>query len=278
MRKVSFAVLPSSSFSRDGSCRPGTCTRMRSVPWRWIDGSTVPSSLTRRSTIWIDCSTDWRMRSMMAGSVGGEPDQAAAGIDDVDRTLAGGAEDAAERLRQFAQLGQRRAADRRLRGCGTSTVVAADRRSGRCCRAALSRSTRRTSSRSVSSFSLRTALVSTSSRMCEPPCRSRPSTMWRCAQVGHDCTVCSGKKFGTAKTQTSKRREQDRRRLPAGEIKHRSGGPSGGLAIACAISSTRRPPSPARPWRARRSPSSASGAPARRRRSRPRPARRRPPW
>ena len=39
-----------------GSCKPGTCTRMRSVPWRWISGSTVPSSLTRRSTIWIDCS------------------------------------------------------------------------------------------------------------------------------------------------------------------------------------------------------------------------------
>ena len=52
--KSSLAVLPSSSFSRVGSCRPGTCTRMRSVPWRWISGSTVPSSLTRRSMIWID--------------------------------------------------------------------------------------------------------------------------------------------------------------------------------------------------------------------------------
>jgi hypothetical protein len=42
---------------------------MRSVPSRWISGSTVPSSLTRRSMIWIDCSTDWRTRSMIAGSL-----------------------------------------------------------------------------------------------------------------------------------------------------------------------------------------------------------------
>ena len=66
MRNSILAVLPSSSFSRVGSCRPGTCTRMRSVPWRWISGSTVPSSLTRRSTIWIDCSMVWRMRSVIA--------------------------------------------------------------------------------------------------------------------------------------------------------------------------------------------------------------------
>ena len=54
MRKSSFAVLPRISFSRDGSCRPGTCTRMRSMPSRWMVGSTRPSSLTRRSMIWID--------------------------------------------------------------------------------------------------------------------------------------------------------------------------------------------------------------------------------
>ena len=107
MRKSILAVLPSSSFSRVGSCRPGTCTRMRSVPWRWISGSTVPSSLTRRSTIWIDCSTDLpdaigdrRLRNR-------QPDQPAAGIADLEAALAAGAEQAAERLRQFAQLGQR---------------------------------------------------------------------------------------------------------------------------------------------------------------------------
>src|SRR5262249_43992729 len=68
----------------------------------------------------------------------------------------------------------------------------------------LSRTTRRTSSRSASTFSLRTALESTSSRMCEPPCRSRPSTRWRCAQRGQDCTTCSGKKLGIAKAQTTR--------------------------------------------------------------------------
>ena len=30
---------------------PGTCTRMRSAPWRWIDGSRVPVSSTRRRMI-----------------------------------------------------------------------------------------------------------------------------------------------------------------------------------------------------------------------------------
>jgi hypothetical protein len=53
---------------------------MRSAPWRWISGSTVPSSLTRRSTIWIDCSTVWRMRSVIAACGDGELDQAAAGV------------------------------------------------------------------------------------------------------------------------------------------------------------------------------------------------------
>src|SRR5262245_47754720 len=65
-----------------------------------------------------------------------------------------------------------------------------------------SRSTRRTSSRSCSSFSLRTAPVSTSRRRCEPPCRSRPSTTWRCAHFGQLWTVFSGKKFGTASRHT----------------------------------------------------------------------------
>ena len=66
MRNSILAVLPRMRLSSVGSCRPGTCTRMRSVPCRWITGSTVPSWLTRRSTIWIDCSIVCRMRSVMA--------------------------------------------------------------------------------------------------------------------------------------------------------------------------------------------------------------------
>jgi len=52
--KVSFAVWPRMSFRRCGSCRPGTWTRMRSEPCRWMIGSVVPSSLTRRPITSID--------------------------------------------------------------------------------------------------------------------------------------------------------------------------------------------------------------------------------
>src|SRR5579863_547305 len=66
-----------------------------------------------------------------------------------------------------------------------------------------SRSTRSTSSSSACSRSLRTALVSTWRRRLEPPCRSRPSTIWRCAQLGQCWTTLSGKKFGTANRHTT---------------------------------------------------------------------------
>jgi hypothetical protein len=81
---------------------------MRSSPCRWISGSTVPSSLTRRSTIWIDCSTDWRMRSVTAATRHGHADQPAAGIGHFHAALAAAAENAAERLRQVAQLSESR--------------------------------------------------------------------------------------------------------------------------------------------------------------------------
>ena len=129
MRKSSLAVLPSSSFSRVGSCRPGTCTRMRSMPWRWISGSTVPSSLTRRSTIWIDCSTDLPDALGDRGLRHGQADQPAAGVGDFEAALAAGAEQAAERLRQLAQLGQR---GRQIGVLGDADldVVGADREPG----------------------------------------------------------------------------------------------------------------------------------------------------
>ena len=122
------------------------------------------------------------MRSTIAGSVSVSRIRPPPAFCDIDRALAGGAQDAAERLRQLAQLGER------LLQIGLAD--AAPRPSCRGSRGApvqptrASRSTRRTSSRSVSTFSLRTSLVSTSSRMCEPPCRSSPSTMWRCAHAG----------------------------------------------------------------------------------------------
>src|ERR1700749_1599320 len=52
------------------------------------------------------------------------------------------------------------------------------------------------------SRSLRTEFPSTSSNRLDPPCRSSPSTMWRCAQDGQVRSVLSEKKFGTAKRHT----------------------------------------------------------------------------
>ena len=182
MRKSSLAVLPSSSIRRFGSPRPGTWIRMRSTPWRWITGSTVPSSSMRRVTIWIDCSTAWRTRSMIAGSVQVRRTRPPPTLLISTRALAGGAEQPAERLRQFPQLGQAL-----LQIAVANADFDAARRASPApgsARPCASRSTLRTSSRSCSTFSLRTAAVSTSSRRCEPPCRSSPSTTWRCAHFG----------------------------------------------------------------------------------------------
>ena len=216
----SLAVLPSSSLRRCGSCRPGTCTRMRSTPWRWISGSTVPSSLTRRSTIWIDCSTDWRMRSVIAGSRHGEPDQPAAGIGDIEAALAGGAEQAAERLRQLAQLGQRLLA----------IVAFADADFDACCRgspplpgcrARSSRSTRRTSSRNW--FELLLA----HRRWHRPRAggASRPADRGRarCAAAPISARSCTalGEEIRNGEKAHDQRRENDRQRLPPREIQHR---------------------------------------------------------
>src|SRR5215470_4673603 len=66
-----------------------------------------------------------------------------------------------------------------------------------------SRSVRNTSSRRLSRRCLRMSFWSTSSRMCEPPWRSRPSTSRRCAHAGQPLTICSGKKFGIVKLQAN---------------------------------------------------------------------------
>ena len=53
--KVSLAVRPSSALTCSGLSTPGSCTRMRSWPSRWIVGSLVPVSSMRRRMISIDC-------------------------------------------------------------------------------------------------------------------------------------------------------------------------------------------------------------------------------
>src|SRR5215813_5528577 len=154
----------------------------------------------RRSMIWIAWSTAWRTRSTIAGSVmviwrrpppwleissvrwPAPPRMPPSGCES-SRTLVS-------------------AVCKSLSRTTTSTLV--PRTTGALERPTrASRSTRRTSSRSCSSFSLRTAPVSTSSRRCEPPCRSRPSTTCRCAHFGQACTVFSAKKFGTASMHTN---------------------------------------------------------------------------
>jgi hypothetical protein len=50
---------------------PGTWTRMRSAPWRWIEASRVPSSSMRRRTTSIDWSTAALARLSRASSASG---------------------------------------------------------------------------------------------------------------------------------------------------------------------------------------------------------------
>src|SRR5690348_15827147 len=66
------------------------------------------------------------------------------------------------------------------------------------------RKTRSTSSLIDCNCSLRTAAESTSSNRCEPPCRSSPSTMCRCAQLGQRRITSSEKKLGKAKRHTTR--------------------------------------------------------------------------
>ena len=58
--KLSRAVWPMICSSSSADPTPGTCTRMRSAPWRWIDGSRVPASSTRRRMISrLCCMVRW---------------------------------------------------------------------------------------------------------------------------------------------------------------------------------------------------------------------------
>ena len=68
-RNTILAVRPSRRLMRSGSSMPGSWTRMRSGPWRWMVGSRTPVSSMRRRTISIDCSTAELRASWMASSV-----------------------------------------------------------------------------------------------------------------------------------------------------------------------------------------------------------------
>ena len=65
--KESRAVLPMISSSSCAEPTPGTCTRMRSEPWRWIEGSRVPASSTRRRMISrLCCIVRWSSAAFWA--------------------------------------------------------------------------------------------------------------------------------------------------------------------------------------------------------------------
>ena len=54
---------------RSGSSTPGSWTRMRSSPWRWMVGSRTPVSSMRRRMISMDWFTAARRRPSTASSV-----------------------------------------------------------------------------------------------------------------------------------------------------------------------------------------------------------------
>ncbi len=67
--KLICAVEPRSWRNRVGSCRPGSWTRMRSLPTRWISGSATPTWSTRRRMISRLWSTAAVIRSLRPASV-----------------------------------------------------------------------------------------------------------------------------------------------------------------------------------------------------------------
>src|SRR4051812_14755864 len=202
MRNSILAVLPSSSLSCVGSCSPGTCTRMRSVLWRWISGSTVPSSLMRRSTIWIDCSMARRVRPVIAAcGVGIQLKPPPASLTSKDRwTL----EPSRPRGGGDTPRSLASAVGTPAGSAMRASTASPRTRTPPVKRIFASRRARRASSRMDSSRSFLTALASISSSRYEPPCRSSPSTRRRCAQAGQPLTVASGKKFGTAQRHTTR--------------------------------------------------------------------------
>ena len=171
-------AVPSSAV---GSCKPGTCTRMRSVPWRWISGSTVPSSLTRRSTIWIDCSTDWRMRSVIAagGTVSRISPPPASVTSRLRWPLApsrppSGCDRSRSLVERVLQIGVLADAD--------LDAVAARSQPGIADPGIAQRAADIVAD--LVELVFLDVVGIDLEQDCEPPCRSRPSTRWRCAHTG----------------------------------------------------------------------------------------------
>ena len=165
MRTSSVAVRPMMSLARATSCTPGSCTTMRSAPCCWIIGSATPSSLTRLRSVVMFCWTPSSMRAACSASGLQRADQLQVGAVGGFGRAPGRASARPDALRALARV----AASRKR-------IFDARRRRGRCRRGA--RSCRAAWLRTLVCrpwtrlFS--TALVSTCSRKCTPPRRSRP--------------------------------------------------------------------------------------------------------
>ena len=68
-RASSVAVRPRMSLARAVSCTPGSCTTMRSAPWRWMTGSATPSSLIRLFRVVMFCCSEVSRNARTAASV-----------------------------------------------------------------------------------------------------------------------------------------------------------------------------------------------------------------
>ena len=64
----SVAVAPSTRLACAGSCTPGSCTRIRSTPWRCTTASATPSAFTRLRSVTVFCWIAKSCRSRTAPS------------------------------------------------------------------------------------------------------------------------------------------------------------------------------------------------------------------
>ena len=156
--KVSFAVRPSNRLISSGSSTPGSCTRTRSAPCRWITGSFVPSGSIRRRIISIDCSMVWLCRSISPCSVKARRKAVPSAA-----MLTAGPNSAKIARAALSSSGLR-----------MEMLTAPSRTAKPLNRRLFCRNSRRTVSAMPSRRSLTTTSISTRNSKCEPPCKSRP--------------------------------------------------------------------------------------------------------
>ena len=196
----SFAVLPSSAFSADGSCSPGTCTTMRLSPWRMIVGSRVPSSSMRLRMTSTACSIALLTAAAMPASVGVRttrlPSLTATSTSRCPDTPIGRVT-----LRSVSTAWSSLVGSVTMK---LSTPALIDRSVNATGPPSVSRSSLRTVSSRPSSLVLRTSSVCASSRMWLPPRRSRPRlSCFDGTNDGQVATCASVKKLGSANSKPS---------------------------------------------------------------------------